>query len=366
VVQFNPTRDTNRTRHLDKYRFKIEPWIKKEISDFGKPEYPSQIRPLEEIIIDEPRKIVIGRQKELGDRLAMFNLLPRHDLYLIKSAFASLPLLSQAHNNEERRELIEFWKGLLDYEIKMIHEMLDEEDETDKTPDVWDNWILRRIALLVLELRETEKPNDFWIPILEFGPGASGLVESFFENLFEIALTHRKNYPYFVNLWKAMIAYCCDSPKWKYSSDASFRDLNKIWCALMGLDYIMINLWDVECRNLVASMYDDYKKWALDHLQFNDCSEVFISFLKQPSAEDLFTDGLVWLDNGINNMNKYSWDRVEFQNKLTSFLGYCWENKKNLIKSNKVAFAAMRNLTTKLATAQNPEAMELIDRIVKD
>jgi hypothetical protein len=179
----------------------------------------------------------------LGERVELLKKLPRHDISTIMSAFSSFPLPEDAKDEAERKLSIGAWMSLLDYEIKMVSEYLVDGNEHHRGPDSWDDWILPRIAMVILHLRPSENSSDFWIPILEWGDGATRLVERFFQDWFDIGLNKIESYPHFMSIWKKMIQHGQKSPNWDYAGQGSFRDLNRAWCALMGLDYLLIDRW---------------------------------------------------------------------------------------------------------------------------
>lgn len=339
-------------------RFDVEKWLKREVKAFVNGSMSPQMPSWNEISVKEPpRKQSDTRFLERRPRQS-----PGLDLELIKAAFTWLPSLDQATDEIEHAEWINFWKAALDCTFRMLGEENEEDDEIEGTPDQWDRWVFARLAQLVMELHPSEHPEDFWRPILNLGTAGHYWVKDFLEQWFMYGLDS-KHIDAFIREWRAMVEFAFSSPRWSFDAAKRRHNLGEMWCYLMGFDEIISDMWDHTKKPIVRQMRDIYELWARAHLDMPSCSGPFIIFLKQPAAEEILLDGLIWLEKAANQTGDLFWRGYRIQERLASLLDVCWRSHQSKLRHSQISFNSFKYLLKRLADRQNRLAMELQDRV---
>jgi hypothetical protein len=321
-----------------------------------------QIPPWEELVVKEPAP----HARHDGP----WKILPRQsagiDIELIKAGYSWLPALDEARSEDERAEWIDVWEEMLRCLLRTLGEPQNDE-EIGETPYDWDRWVFDHIADLIMQLRPDERPEDFWFPILNIGVPGHYWVESFLVSWFaEVPQLTPNNRNIFIREWQAMIEFAFSSPMWDYWSFESgkhwFR-ARELWCDLMGFHWINHGLWTEERRDVVKQMRGFYGRWADEHLAMPWCAVKFITFLRQPAAEDTRLDGLIWLEEAAKHVGDRFWRERYIEDNLAYLLDLCWRSHESELRRNQLSFGAFKDLLKTLADRQNALAMELQDRM---
>jgi energy-coupling factor transporter ATP-binding protein EcfA2 len=340
--------------------FNIEVWARQEAEAFIQKTTASTIPLLEEVAIKESPRVYItdtsfSRSKEKHS--------PGIDLSLIQSAYAWIPALEAATSQAERAEWIAFWKSALGCTLRMYGGETEDEEKFKIEPFwKWDEWIIEHITPLILQLHITENSKDYWQPILSLGRRASFLVERFLNEWFRHGLKSEPASEGFIREWRAMIEFVFSSPHW---SRNSFY-LEEAWCNLMGFSELIsyMCMWNQAQKPTVRRMHDLYECWAHQHLIEPRCAVKFIIFLKQPAAEEILLDGLIWIEKAVNQASERFWRERDIESRLASLLEQSWHCHEARLRQRKDSFSAFKNLLKKLADFQNSQALEIQQRIV--
>jgi hypothetical protein len=355
---------TRRKQYLISYgifhSFDMRRWLKQEIEAFVKKSIPSQLPSWEKVSVKEPyRKHNFPNFLRRRPRQS-----PGLDLQLIEAAFTWLPSLDHAIDETERIEWINFWKEALDCTLRMLGEETEDDYEIEGTPYEWDRWVFARLALLIVELRTDEHPEDFWRPILNLGVAGHCWVNDFLEQWFLRGLSS-KHHENFVREWRAMAGFAFHSSKWNYDLVKHGHHLREMWCYLMSFDTITLDMWNCSKKPIVRQMRDMYELWAKAHLDKFGCAKPFIVFLKQPAAEEILLDSLIWLEKAANQTDDLFLRGYRIQEELASLLDVCWSSHQSKLRHSEATFDAFKDLLKRLADHQNKLAMELQDRVSK-
>jgi hypothetical protein len=157
-----------------------------------------------------------------------------------------------------------------------------------------------------------------------------------------------------------MIEFVFSSPHWNRNSFY----LEEAWCNLMGFSEFIYDMWNEAQKPTVRRMHDLYERWAHQHLTEPRCAVKFIIFLKQPAAEEILLDGLIWLEMAVNLASERFWRELDIESRLASLLEQSWRCHKVKLRQQHNSFNAFKNLLKKLADFQNPLALEIQQRIV--
>ncbi|MCP6761207.1 MAG: hypothetical protein NHB32_21270 [Fischerella sp. CENA71] len=279
---------------------------------------------------------------------------PRLSFRLIQAAYAWLPSLDQAISRTERQEWITFWKESLKYSLQF--------PEKDRTLSTWNEWLSQHLAPLILQLPTTEKPEDFWKPILSLGMEENHWIEKFLTEWFITGLNSEPISDRFIQECHAMVDFAFSSPNWEFDPRLRQYGLEELWCYLVGLNSSINNMWAIAHKPIIKQMHKIYEKWARQHLDKPGCALHFVAFLLKPAAEELRIDSLTWLYTASQS-NDHFWTEDNIQKNLASLLDVCWRYQESKLRQHNDSFNAFKNLLKKLADFQNTLALEIQQRI---
>lgn len=350
-----------RDHYSGKKTFDVNKWIEKETDLFEKGKTPHIVESWHDIAKEEMSrraKLYEKGKKRRGDRWKP----PKDeyfDFWLMKAALGWMPPLNQAINSEERAEWIHFWKQAISWTVNILE--TDERGEISGTPSDWDRWIFEQMAIQILELEDNENPDELWRPILELGAEGHYWVDDFLMEYFIKGIGYETVSNNFIKRWKQILEYALASEKWSTSRGRFWFYKNKLWCELLGMNYIIAELWKDDKESIITDMKAYYERWARDLLNDPESAVFFIYFLKRPASRNLLPDALVWLNNASDKVGEaFFTDRHhDVQTPLADLLELSWKRYKIAIKGNPASYEAYMNLLRKLVDLQNPQAIEI-------
>jgi hypothetical protein len=86
-------------------------------------------------------------------------------------------------------------------------------------------------------------------------------------------------------------------------------------------------------------------------------------FLQDQAAEPLRLSALSWISNACKKVGDHFWNYDDWGTEGARFLNVCWEQNRDAVRSDAVAFDAFKILLRALAAKQEPLALELLDRV---
>lgn len=337
--------------------FNLESWLQQEVEAFVQKTISPKVPLLEELSVKEYSQKLTKTRSYHRRRPKQR---PGIDLMLIQATYAWLPSLEQATDASERNEWISFWKEALGCFLRMLGDESEEDKEVEINPFYdWDKWVIKHIVTLILQLRSTEHPEEFWQPILRLGRRGKFWIDRFLNEWFMNYFSSDPASERFVKEWQGMIEFALSSPKWHLHSFY----LEEAWCELMGLNSILFDLWTEQQKPIVKQMHPFYQRWAKEHLKNPRCAKNFIIFLKKPAAEEIVLDALIWLNEAISQAGQRFWRESDIQAWLVSLLDQCWRFHQPKLRQKKTSFDAFKKLLKQLADFQNPMALEIQQRI---
>jgi hypothetical protein len=350
----------DRTRYTREPHVNAVAWLQREIKAFVKKSIPAQIPPWDKLVIRKPPR----KRNQAGHQGRRSRQSPDFDIELIQAAYTWLPSLDQATSEIERAEWINFWKEALGCTLQMFGGEIGADERIAGTPYNWDLWVFAHIAPLTMELRPTESPEDFWKPILGLGVPGHYWVKYFLREWFMNGLRPERSRDAFVREWRTMVEFAFFSPKWNFDLVSHRLYLEEMLSQLMGFDGAISDMWNVVQKPVVKRMRDMYERWANAHLKRSRCAISFIAFLKQPAAEEILSDGLIWLEKAAIPADDHFWGERNIQEELASLLDICLRSHQSKLNQQQPFSNAFKNLLKKLADFQNPLALEIQQRIV--
>lgn len=332
-------------------------WISRTIAEFVAGRIEAKLPPWMEVagtIERERSHRKIGRPRKIPRQS------PRLDIELLRHAFSWIPSLSEAQNETERAEWIEFWREALACTLRMIGTPSSDEWEVSGTPYEFDRWVLGRIASVIPEMRPTENGAALWRPILDFGVGAHYWVQDFLEEWFLQGLWQPPASQQFIRIWKEMLEYAFASPSWQFSR--GWFKLEKLWCTVMGMGAMYRSKWVEGHRATVSQMLSYYERWAGSFMNHPGCAIEFAQFLEQPAAADILCRGLQWLTAAAET--KGFWQEREMKSVVAGLLEATWRLNERAVRRSADGLQAFKRLLQALVDAQEPVALELQHRLL--
>ena len=250
-----------REKHAEKKLFDLNKWLGEEIGAFEKGKLSSDPITWELIAQDEIERRKTLYEKELKKRRRYWKP-PKDayfDLWLMKAAFNWMPPLDQAADKNEREEWLLFWRQALAWTLSVLE--TDANGEISATPSDWDRWLFERIAIQVMCMDESERPDELWKPILGLGGEGHYWVEDFLTEWFKKGIGTEKVPNNFIKRWKEMLEYVLGSEKWNPPNGYRRFYLKYLWCDLLGMNYFISGLWESDKKSVIKEMKQHYEKW---------------------------------------------------------------------------------------------------------
>jgi energy-coupling factor transporter ATP-binding protein EcfA2 len=349
-----------RERHTKKKTFDVNKWLEREVEAFKKGKISAEFTKWDIVAkeaITKRRKLI---EKEIKKRGMSWHA-PKEiyfDVSLIQAAFNWMPGLDKAHDRNEREEWLKFCRQALAWSLNMAEK--DDCEEVSGIPNTWDKWVFEQVAYQILFMEDDEKPNELWMPILDLGYEAHYWIEFFLMEWFLSGIGSETVSRNFTKRWKEMLEYTLSSGKWNPTGNYRNFHLNQMWCYLLGMQHIISKLWNEDRKSVIREMKGYYKKWAAIFLSDSDSAVLFVNFLQQPATREILFDGLVWLEEASNNADKHFFnERNSLQTMLANLLEISWQKHKDEIVKRSDTFESFKSLLRKLVDMQNPQAMEI-------
>jgi len=296
--------------------------------------------------------------------------LPGLDPHLLRYAFAWIPRLDEARDDDERTS----WIAILEEELGLVLRTLGttEDARADKdshfaphTPNDWDRSVFQRVAEMVPQMTPEDSPERLWQPILKLGLERHYWVDDFISAWFVHGFKVEGCREAFFREWGRMIDFVVGNNVWPEDAEMAWRHREELFLGLLGLDWYCECLKDVEFRPYIAAMRDRHRQWAEAWLDHRDSAKRFARFLTWPSAEDIAEEGLVWLHRAANGIFRDQWDRDALEHGVMDCLEHFWQNRRAAIRSTPEVRSAFMGLLKQLADLMFPRALELQDVIAR-
>lgn len=353
-----------REQYRENKTFDVNKGLEKEINAFENGTVSIKLVKWEVIAQDEIKRRNKLYEKEKKKRSNNWKPPKEHyfDLWLMKAAFSWLPPLNQAIDEAERQEWLGFWKQALEWTIKILE--YKEDGEISGTPSEWDRWVFENIAVQILYMDDQEKPDELWKPILNLGADGHYWIDDFLTEWFIKGIGATTVFGNFTKNWKQMLEYVLASEKWNSSKERRWYYRYKLWCELLGMNFS--DLWNENKKSIIKEMKQYYEQWAKSFLFEPESAVMFINFLMQPAAENILFDGLIWLDKASSESKKdfFTDSHHNIQKPLANLLEISWKKYKDKIKTNSTTYVAFKNLLKKLVDLQNPQAIEIQQKLI--
>lgn len=125
---------------------------------------------------------------------------PALDTVIVNAAYSWLPEVSEAIDEKERSEWIDFWKQSFSYSL--------ENHASADLPYPADLWVLSRMPGVIVNMRSSENPKSLWESIFSLSADKEHWVETFFDDWFIYGLRNSEVSDGFKQRWIDMIEFC--------------------------------------------------------------------------------------------------------------------------------------------------------------
>lgn len=293
---------------------------------------------------------------------------PGIDIELIRHAFEGMPPMKDAINEKERTQWLFFWEEALHCTLRMVGNGNEKILKIEGTPYDYDRWIFDKAVRIICELDSPDEQKAFWQPVLNLGSPAHYWIKDFLSSWFFLLFQEKNiDHDIFVQVWKDVLDFAFDSPKWDCRNFERPYRVMELWRHLVGLDAMVIRIWhDKKHAPIIKQIRNHYKQWARLNLVSEDSAETLILFLRKPAADDIRLDGLLWLGDAASQLDNHFWHDPEnkIRDSLSELLNHYWQNDSIRIRQSRAHWEKYKNLLKILVEKQNPLAMKLSEEIV--
>lgn len=280
------------------------------------------------------------------------------DFDLVRCSHEWLPPPDEAQNEEERARVVQFWRVAL--EIVARRPRADLQRRENQYPHEDEVWVLERVAAAVLQLRPIEKPEQFWLAIVDLHSEAHDWPEKFLTALHRRALAAEQTPATYAPLLRAIteraFAEVDSELRWPWHED--------VWDALLGIDWWLKDYWAERHAEHVESIWNVIALWMdrvpLDGRRLGK----FARWLSTPPALHVRLRTLEWFLKKLRPEEPRTPYREEdAAEDLAKLLNVVWDQDQNPLRASKEAFVAFRGILAWLVERQNAAGFQLQGRI---
>ena len=302
------------------------------------------------------------------DDIHLLTRIPRIDAQQMQATFAGVFLPAQATDDSERDRFLKFWDQALLMCLAGTRFYDDKGQELPSTlteaglPYDSHNWVLERLAVVVVQMRSEEKPERYWQPILALGARAEHWVDRFLNHWFMDARKAMDS-AVFVGEWKRMIDFCLASEAWGVQGGRAAFHLPSLWMSLMGLPRFTTSLWQDDDAALVEEAGPHFARVAGHVLRSAQNAVHFMAWLTEASAKGIRKPLLKPISE-VGLAASDSWWREKHLPKVVArYLSLVWDEHASAFEGDSELQKVFLSLVHRTAATQEPLAIDLQGRI---
>ncbi|PAP74176.1 hypothetical protein [Rubrivirga marina] len=292
------------------------------------------------------------------------------DSGLAVSAFRGIPLPGELAEVESW----ERWRAVWADAVRETAEWLTLPDDAptedfEGVDDPWVRFVASHAAALAAEADSDAEAREYWEPILNLGPSASGLVSWFLMEWWPRAVLGASQVV--LRRWQLMIEYAQGHARWALADAGVWFRRDELWRDLLGLKHLSAETWTADRAQVVAAVEPGLRAWAETHLRRDTDVAHLAAFLVLPAADAVRFDGLIWLSDAARREGAHLWKdhtvgpraRSKSVDLTIQLLVHVWQHDREALRQREAAFAAFRHLLGAMVTQQVPVAFELAQRV---
>lgn len=283
---------------------------------------------------------------------------PGFDLLALQAAFAWLPRLEEARDDDERHEWVRFHRELLGVAERIRHglEQLGEEDEICETwgsglLSEYERWLSPYLARLIPQLATAEERRSFWEPALRCFDRAETFVNAWFSEGLQAASTPES----FVACWEEMVRFALSSP-----------DLDLDTGYLLGMDWGATKIRAAEYRSVLRRLIPLFAQWTEQELRGARNGQRLARFLLRPAALDFICPGIRWLRRALPSLGSGSRNEEEeerLDQALVDVLRVGWTQFPEEIRADRALLDDFQDLLSWLSGRGGAAALDLQEEV---
>jgi hypothetical protein len=279
------------------------------------------------------------------------------DFHFVRCCHEWLPLPDEAQSPEERADVVQFWWVALDVVTARPRADLRSDDHY---PDEDDQWVLRNVARVLLQLRPPENSEVFWATIVDLHSEAHDWPQCFLDELHLRALSSEQppaTYgPLLRQIAPRSLSDVDGAKRWHWHEE--------VWEALIGIDGWVYDLWRDRHAEYVVAIWDVIALWMEKAPQRGRRLGRFARWLSSPPAAAIRLRTLGWFLGLLQvDEERAVWHDEDADDDLAKLLNVVWDRDQIALRSTSESFAAFRGLLAWLVERQNALGLELQGRI---
>jgi len=295
---------------------------------------------------------------------------PEFEFRYIQAAHRWMPLLSEARDQTERDEWIEFWFKFFSWILPEDNSAYDNRRGDEHFPYEWQRWVIEMVAILYYELEDGKRTDHLWQSMLDLGERGNHWIQIFMYQWFFIRREPYYNEARFQGKWWRMTDWAFHSEKWSPETINRYFLNRKTWSHLLGFgdSWFPIEWRDID-RGLVNQMKEAYIQWAKVFADDLETVFPFILFLQTDAARDLRESGIVEIEKCLKaEMNKYIryGDRKDIEDSMTLLLEKLYSENRIALRTDNSLKASFKSCLAYLVERQNPKSLVLNELIARD
>jgi hypothetical protein len=290
----------------------------------------------------------------LDDLWSKYNRKTEPSLSIIRYSHEWLPFPERAQNETERKDCLNFLHQALPFITKQLKFYNGENSYSH--PNENESWVLNFSAQAMLQMRNEEKPEVLWQPVLEAPTGAHAWVETFVRTAHWEALRQEILPATYPPLFRAMLhKFLENRDKRKWSP------YDKVGEVIIGIDRDTHQYWQPRHQKLVRELADAFDLWEAQISHSSQHISAYARWLCLPAATERRLASLSWFLKSVKGATERSTERVE--EPIALLLNQIWIEQQPQLANNEQYFGQFKRLLRWLGDRQNILGLELIERI---
>jgi hypothetical protein len=198
---------------------------------------------------------------------------------------------------------------------------------------------------------------------LNLGAPAYHRVERFFWYWFTDGARSSSSPAEFVRIWRRMILYALDHPRWDPDGNLQHY-LDNIVNELLGFDqrWTSLSLGE-DAAVALGTLKDVFEKAAQKWFRMPDVTRGFLAFATKPGAASFLLPGVFWVTKAVEAFDSYDW-RDGMEDSIVDFLEVCRQRESAEISGNAELREAFIALLSTLVSRGGHAAIALRDRVL--
>ena len=210
------------------------------------------------------------------------------DFHLVRCSHGWMPQPVEAQSPEERASIVQFWRVALG--VVAARPLADLRRQDHQYPHEDEVWVLENVAAAVLQLRPTEKPEHFWMAIIDLHSEAHDWPEKFLTAFHREALAADEPPVTYVPLLREITQRAFT----EVEGARRWPSHEEVWDALLGIVYWLSDMWSDQHADHVLRIWGVISLWMDNAPQDGRRVGKFARWLSKAAAASIRIRVLPW------------------------------------------------------------------------